>query len=101
MNVCLKEKEDGKMIKKVILITILITLLFSPVSAKVVTAKVDDKGLIGYGNSAAIEGTLHTEYGTILVREQDYNRVQINDTIRYETDMNQFWHRYWDIEVIE
>lgn len=88
--------------KKIILGSLLIILLIliSPVSAKVVTAKVDDKGLIGYGRSLSLVGTLHTEYGTIAVSDEDYNRVEINDTIRYDTHKDTFWSSFWNIEVI-
>lgn len=76
-------------------------LLLSPVSAEVVTAKVDDKGLM-YTQRDGVVGTLHTCYGEIIVSREDYNNVNINDTIRYNNDLvDYFWHTYWDIEVIK
>ena len=76
-------------------------LLLSPVSAEVVTAKVDDKGVVTWGNVGVIGGTLHTKYGEIVVRDEDYNRVDIGDTIRYDTKLDSFWMHQWDIEVIK
>ena len=76
-------------------------LLLSPVSAEVVTAKVDDKGLM-YTQRDGVVGTLHTCYGEIIVSRDDYNNVNINDTIRYNNDLvDYFWGTYWDIEVIK
>jgi hypothetical protein len=89
--------------KRLILIILLIgtLLLITPINAKVVTAKVDDKGLIAYGHaSCSIVGTLHTEYGWIAVSDYDYNCVEINDTIKYDTDIDSFWRPTWDIEVL-
>lgn len=73
-------------------------LLISPVSAKMVTAKVDDKGLM-WVNGKGVVGTLHTEYGSIIVNDEDYNNVMVNDTITYDTDKNTFWSTYWSIKV--
>lgn len=84
--------------KKIIMICLIGLLLISPVSAKMVTAKVDDKGLIWVGGEGIV-GTLHTEYGTITVTEEDYNKVMINDTITYDTDMHSFWNQFWSIKV--
>ena len=86
--------------KRLLLIILIGLLLTAPVSAKMVTAKVDDKGVTGYGHASfAVVGTLHTKYGEITVSNEDYNRVEINDTIRYDTDIP-FWFSYWDVEVI-
>ena len=88
--------------KRLLIIVLLFLLLISPVNAKMVTAKVDDKGLVAYGNTGlCIVGTLHTRYGTITVTDEDYNKVEINDTIRYNTDIDSFWHNRWEIEVIK
>lgn len=88
--------------KRLILCVILMgILLITPVSAKIVTAKVDDKGIVMYGQTGVLGGTLHTEYGEILVNDEDYNKVDINDTIRYDTKLDSFWMHYWDIEVIK
>ena len=76
-------------------------LLLSPVSAEVVTAKVDDKGVVTWGNTGVISGTLHTKYGEIVVTDEDYNKVDIGDTIRYDTKLDSFWMHQWDIEVIK
>lgn len=84
--------------KKIIMICLIGLLLISPVSAKMVTAKVDDKGLI-WVPGEGIVGTLHTEYGTIIVTEEDYNKVMINDTITYDTDKHSFWSSFWSIKV--
>lgn len=87
----------------VIIILIGIILLIAPVSAKIVTAKVDDKGLSVYGQTVPFyTGTLHTEYGTIAVSDEDYNKIEINDTIRYDTKMiDNFWSHYWTVEVVK
>ena len=55
--------------KRIILIICVIGLLImTPISAKEVTAKVDDKGLLFVNdNRGGIVGTLHTCYGEINV----------------------------------
>lgn len=77
-------------------------LLTSCVSAREVTAKVDDKGLIWVQNGGGgIVGTLHTCYGEITVSAEDYNNIMVNDTIRYDTDMiDCFWTNFWDVEKV-
>lgn len=88
--------------KRFILIILCVTflLLVSPVSAEMVTAKVDDKGLLS-DTRGGIRGTLHTEYGEIIVNDEDYNNIMVNDTIRYDTDMiDYFWTPYWDVEKV-
>jgi len=88
--------------KRLILIILCIAslLLVSPVSAKMVTAKVDDKGLM-WVNSVGIVGTLHTCYGEITVSNEDYNNIMVNDTIRYNTDMvDYFWTALWEVEKV-
>lgn len=83
-----------------IILAIGILLLISPISAKMVTAKVDDKGLM-YTQRDGMIGTLHTQYGSITVSNEDYNKISINDTIRYNTDMvDYFWNTFWDVEVV-
>lgn len=80
-----------------ILICLAVLLVAVPVvSAKEVTAKVDDKGLMVY--RYGILGTLHTEYGTIIVQDEDYNNIQINDTINYNTDKDTFLDIYWKVK---
>lgn len=69
----------------------------TPVYSKEVTAVVDDKGLIGTSD-LGIVGTLHTNYGTIVVTDDDYNKINVNDTIRYNTDKT-FW-TYWEVELV-
>lgn len=83
---------------KLILILFCIGLLIiTPVFSKEVTAVVDDKGLM-WSDDRGIVGTLHTGYGTITVTDDDYNRIMVNDTIKYNTDKT-FW-TYWEVEVI-
>ena len=84
----------------VIFLLIVLLLLISPVNAKIVTAKIDDKGLL-FTHSYGVLGTLHTEYGTIIVEDYVYNNVEINDTIKYDTKKDTFWSYYWDVEVIK
>ena len=90
-------------VKRMILIICVIGLLIiAPVSAKEVTAKVDDKGLLFvYDHRGGIVGTLHTCYGEITVNEEDYNNIMVNDTIKYDTDMvDFFWTIHWDVEKV-
>ena len=89
--------------KLLIVICIIGLLLISPISAKEVTAKVDDKGLMWVdANRGGIVGTLHTSYGEITVSNEDYNNIMVNDTIRYDTDMiNYFWTPFWDVEKVD
>jgi len=86
----------------ILIICIIGLLLISPISAKEVTAKVDDKGLLFItGNRGGIIGTLHTCYGEITVYEEDYNNIMVNDTIRYDTDMvDYFWTPFWEVEKV-
>lgn len=88
------------MTEKTILILIICLIglvVIMPASAKEVTAKVDDKGLVWY-NGYGLIGTLHTQYGTITVTDEDYNNIMINDTITYNTDKNTFWDVYWKVK---
>lgn len=90
-------------IKQIILIFCIAGLLIiAPASAKEVTAKVDDKGLIWIQSShGGLIGTLHTCYGEITVSEEDYNNIMVNDTIKYDTDMvDFFWTIHWDVEKV-
>ena len=83
-----------------IIIVIGLLLLVAPVSAKTVTAKVDDKGIL-IDNRYGHMGTVHTCYGWITVSDEDYNQIMVNDTIRYDSDMiDWFWQQYWDVEVV-
>lgn len=87
--------------KLLIVICIIGLLLISPVSAKEVTAKVDDKGLMWIQNWGGVIGTLHTSYGEITVSKEDYNNIMVNDTIRYDTDMIfSFWTYFWEVEKV-
>lgn len=91
------------MTKKLLILIICIIglLLISPISANEVTAKVDDKGLMWVA-SIGIVGTLHTCYGEITVSNEDYNNIMVNDTIRYDTDMvDYFWTPFWEVEKVE
>lgn len=90
-------------IKEVILIICIISLLIIvPVSAKEVIAKVDDKGLLFINdNRGGVVGTLHTCYGEITVDREDYNQIMVNDTIKYDTDLvDYFWTPFWDVEKV-
>lgn len=86
----------------ILIICIIGLLLISPISAKEVTAKVDDKGLLFLDdNRGGIIGTLHTCYGEITVNEEDYNNIMVNDIIRYDTDMvDYFWTPFWKVEKV-
>lgn len=88
--------------KRLFIICLIGLLLVTPVSAKMVTAKVDDKGLLFVNdNRGGIVGTLHTCYGEITVTDEDYNQIMVNDTIRYDTDMvDYFWDVFWDVEKV-
>ena len=80
---------------------IVLLLVVSPVSAEIVTAKVDDKGLMWVQSRSGIVGTLHTCYGEITVSPEDYNSIMVNDTIRYDTDMiDYFWTPFWEVEKV-
>ncbi|MBO5180140.1 MAG: hypothetical protein J6B87_07350 [Clostridia bacterium] len=95
-----KLEDDGMTEKLLIVICIIGLLLISPLSAKEVTAKVTDKGLM-WVNSRGIVGTLHTSYGEITVSAEDYNNIMVNDTIRYDTDMiDYFWTPFWEVEKV-
>lgn len=89
--------------KRFMLIFFLIVLLLmvSPISAEIVTAKVNDKGLLYDSTRGKFIGTLHTEYGEITVNREDYNNIMVNDTIRYDTDMvDYFWTPFWEVEKV-
>ncbi len=88
--------------KRLFIICLIGLLLITPISAKIVTTKVDDKGLLFVSdNRGGIVGTLHTEYGEITVSDEDYNNIMVNDTIRYDTDMvDSFWTVFWDVEKV-
>ena len=82
------------MSKRFILICLIIgLLLITPISAKVITTKVDDKTMVDtYGTSRAV----HTvDFGDIIVLDRDYNRIMINDTITFNTDGE--FGGYWTI----
>ena len=88
--------------KRLILLICLIGLLLvAPIHAKEVTAKVDDKGLMWVQNWGGVIGTLHTCYGEITVSKEDYNSIMVNDTIRYDTDMVDFFYTpFWEVERV-
>ena len=79
--------------KRLLTILIISLLLLSPVAAKEITSKVDDKKIIhthGDGNYF-----IHTvDFGDIEVREQEYQEVFINDTVTFDT------HSSWGIYTI-
>ena len=85
----------------ILIICIIGLLLISPISAKEVIAKVDDKGLLIDDHRDLFMGTLHTCYGEITINNEDYNSIMVNDTISYNTDMiSYFWTPYWDVEKV-
>ena len=86
----------------ILIICVIGLLIIAPISAKEVTAKVDDKGLLFiYDHRGGIVGTLHTCYGEITVNQEDYNNIMVNDTIKYDTDMvDYFWTVHWDVEKV-
>lgn len=87
--------------KNIIIILLLgVLLLITPVYSKEVTSVVDDKGLL-YVYSSGILGTLHTPYGWIIVNDEDYNNIEVNDTIKYDTHKDTFWDYCWDVELVE
>lgn len=88
------------MIKRLLIIIFIGLLLISPVSAKEVVTKVDDKGLLISHTGVAL-GTLHTPYGWIIVNDPEYNMIMVNDTIKYNTNKDTFWSIYWNVEVIK
>ena len=90
-------------IKQIILIFCIIGLLtITPIFAQEVVAKVDDKGLLFVNdNRGGVVGTLHTCYGEITVDKEDYNHIMVNDTIKYDTDLvDYFWTPFWDVEKV-
>lgn len=86
----------------ILIICIIGLLVITPISAKEVVAKVDDKGLLFINdNRGGVVGTLHTCYGEITVNREDYNRIMVNDTIKYDTDLvDYFWTPFWDVEKV-
>lgn len=82
-----------------ILICISVLLMMTPIYADTVTAQVDDKGLM-YVYQTGVVGTLHTQYGWIIVDDTDYNQITVNDTIRYDTHKDTFWGLFWNVEVV-
>lgn len=86
----------------ILIICIIGLLIITPISAREVTAKVDDKGLLFVNdNRGGIVGTLHTCYGEITVNREDYNQIMVNDTIKYDTDLvDYFWTPFWDVEKV-
>lgn len=86
----------------ILIICIIGLLIITPISAREVTAKVDDKGLLFINdNRGGVVGTLHTCYGEITVSKEDYNNIMVNDTIKYDTDLiDYFWTPFWDVEKV-
>lgn len=79
-----------------LLICLIGLLLITPISAKVITTKVDDKEIVNtYGTSY----TVHTvDFGDIIVLWEDYNQIMINDNITFNTDGE--FGGYWGIQKI-
>jgi len=79
--------------KKIIICCLIIgLLLLSPVSAKIITSKVDDKRIMHtYGPSF----TVHTvDFGDIRVYHNVYNQIMINDTISFSDQCDETYHYY-------
>lgn len=71
--------------KKLIIILLLTMMLLSPVSAEIITTKVDDKHIIHSYNICS--RIIHTvDFGDIEVSKEDYSKVMINDTITFNTN---------------
>ena len=87
------------MTKKILLICLVIgLLLIAPVSAKVITTKVDDKKIIhSYCDGYYF---IHTvDFGDIEVTENEYQEIFINDTVTFDTHSN--WGLYTILKVNE
>ena len=72
--------------RKIVLIILLtLILLITPVSAKEITSKVDDKKIIhSYADGYYF---IHTvDFGDIEVREREYQKVFIGDNITFDTE---------------
>jgi len=87
------------MTKKIILLIILLTglLLITPITAKEITSKVDDKHIQhSYGNDYYF---IHTVvFGDIQVMEEVYDGIMINDTIKFYS--NSKWGIWESVTVI-
>lgn len=70
---------------KLILIIIFFSLLFlAPISAKVLTSKVDDKEIV---DTSGTSQTLHTvDFGDVRVSGDVYEKVMIGDNITFSTN---------------
>lgn len=79
--------------KRVIIIFLLTLMLLSPVSAEVITTKVDDKHIIH--TKIMCSRIIHTvDFGDIEVSKDDYSKIMINDTITFNTNN---WNFEFDI----
>lgn len=68
-------------------------MLLSPVSAEVITTKVDDKHIIH--TKIMCSRIIHTvDFGDIEVSKDDYSKIMINDTITFNTNN---WNFEFDI----
>ena len=71
--------------KKLIIILLLTLMLLSPVSAEIITSKVDDKHIIhSYNLCSRIVHTV--DFGDIEVSKKDYSKIMINDSITFNTN---------------
>ncbi|MBQ2636113.1 MAG: hypothetical protein IJG09_05375 [Methanobrevibacter sp.] len=71
--------------KKLIIILLLTLMLLSPVSAEIITSKVDDKHIIhSYNLCSRIVHTV--DFGDIEVSKEDYSKIMINDSITFNTN---------------
>ena len=68
-------------------------MLLSPVSAEIITSKVDDKHIIHVKGMCS--RIIHTvDFGDIEVSKEDYSNIMINDTITFNTNN---WNFEFDI----
>ena len=69
-----------------LIITLIGLLLLNPVSAKVITSKVDDKEIV---DTYGVSFTVHTvDFGDINVNSDVYNKVMIGDNITFSSENN-------------
>lgn len=83
-------------VKTIIILLIISLLLLSPVAAKEITSKVDDKKIIkSHGDGHYF---IHTvTFGDIQVTESEYQEVFINDTVTFDTHSD--WGFYTILKV--
>ena len=71
-------------IKTITIILLISLLLISPIAAKEITSKVDDKKIIhAHGDGSYFIHTI--DFGDVEVTESEYQEVFINDTVTFNT----------------